>query len=145
VLSTALFAGRAHALDSGLPVPASLREAAQAGIARREPFVLLISLPGCPYCELVRRNYLLPMRGEGLNAWQIDATDRQQGILDFAGGRTSAAALAVQWKATFTPTVLFFDARGTELAPRIVGVASADFYGSYLDVAVLAARKKIGG
>jgi hypothetical protein len=43
---------------------------------RGEPLVLLVSLPGCPYCELVRRNYLLPARKEaGLQAWQLNVAD----------------------------------------------------------------------
>ena len=129
--------------DSALPVPASLRHAARDANAKGTPLVLLASLPGCPYCELVRRNYLLPMRAEGLHAWQINVTDRKQAIAGFFGESTTGAALAARWKATFTPTVLFFDAQGTELAERLVGVASPDFYGSYLDEAVLAAGKKL--
>ncbi len=135
--------GWAFARDSALPVPASLRQAGQDAGAKREPLVLLVSLPGCPYCELVRRNYLLPMRAEGLHAWQIDVTDRRVNVLDFAGQPANGASLAARWKATFTPTVLFFDAQGTELAGRLTGVASTDFYGGYLDEAIAQARMKL--
>ncbi len=134
----------AWARDSALPVPASLqvagREAAQSG----EPLVLLVSLPGCPYCELVRRSYLLPMRSEGLHAWQISVNDRQITVHDFAGNMSHGAALARQWQAAFTPTVLFFDARGNEIAKRLVGVAVPDFYGAYLDAELATARGKLG-
>lgn len=137
-------AGHAAARDSALPVPASLRTVARAAGAMREPLVLLVTLPGCPYCELVRRNYLLPMRAEGLHAWQIDVTDRRSPVQDFAGQPATGSALATRWNARMTPTVLFFDSQGSELAERLVGVASQDYYGSYLVEAIATARQKLG-
>jgi thioredoxin-related protein len=125
-------------------VPASLQDSARDAAAKGEPLVLLVSLPGCPYCELVRRSYLLPMRAEGLQAFQINVTDNRQPVRDFAGAVSSGAALAREWKATFTPTVLFFDARGHEIAQRLVGVAVPDFYGAYLDAELANARGKLG-
>jgi len=135
----------AAARESALPVPASLRDAGRQAQAAGEPLVLLVSLPGCPYCELVRRNYLLPMRAEGLRAWQIDVTDTQRTVRDFEERASTGAALAARWKAGFTPTVLFFDARGMELADRLVGMTSVDFYGAYLDDALASARHKLSG
>ncbi len=129
--------------STALPVPASLQQAAQAAFAQREPLVLLVSLPGCPYCELVRRSYLLPQRAEGLPVWQIDVTDQRRPILDFAGEPASGAVLARRWKASFAPTVLFFDRQGQEIAPRLIGIAVPDFYGAYLDDAWALARKKL--
>lgn len=132
--------GRALARDTALPVPTSLAAAAQLAASRGEPLVLLVSLPGCPYCELVRRSYLLPGRREsGLQAWQLDTTDRRTPLLNFEGQPTTAAAQIAAWKATFTPTVLFFGGRGQEIAPRLVG-AAPDFYGAYLDDRLATAR-----
>lgn len=142
-LAAALPGAVAWARDSALPVPASLQVAGRDAAQKGEPLVLLVSLPGCPYCELVRRNYLLPMRAEGLQAWQINVTDNQQLVRDFAGVASTGAALARQWQAAFTPTVLFFDARGNEIAQRLVGVAVPDFYGAYLDAELATARGKL--
>ncbi|MBP6405700.1 MAG: thioredoxin fold domain-containing protein [Proteobacteria bacterium] len=142
-LAASAAATGAWARDSALPVPASLQVAGRDAAQKGEPLVLLVSLPGCPYCELVRRSYLLPMRAEGLHAWQINVTDHLQPVRDFAGVPSSGAALARQWQATFTPTVLFFDARGNEIAKRLVGVAVPDFYGAYLDAELATARGKL--
>lgn len=142
-LAATLANARAWARDSALPVPASLQVAGREAAQKGEPLVLLVSLPGCPYCELVRRNYLLPMRAEGLQAWQINVTDNQRLVRDFAGVASTGAALARQWQAAFTPTVLFFDARGNEIAQRLVGVAVPDFYGAYLDAELATARGKL--
>lgn len=149
--SRALFAGAmlpvvALAKDSALPVPASLPAAAEAATRLGEPLVLLVTLPGCPFCELVRRSYLLPARQDaGLQAWQLDVTNRSAALLGFDGKPTTAALQTSAWKASFTPTVLFLGARGQELAERLVGIAVPDFYGAYLEDRLTTARKVLAG
>ena len=130
------------AKDSALPVPASLQASAALAVANGDPMVLLVSLSGCPFCEEVRRNYLLPMRAGGLPAWQISMDDTRQTVLDFQAQPSNGAALAAKWKIRVTPTVLFFDGRGTEIAIRLIGI-SADFYGAYLDSALDTARQRL--
>ena len=147
--SSALLAGgmvvhsAAFSKDSALPVPASLAQAGCAAADQGEPLVLLVSLPGCPFCERVRRNYLLPLRAQGLPAWQISVNDTNQRLLDFNAQPATSAALASVWQVRVTPTVLLFDARGVEVAERLVGFNSADFYGAYLDAALASARGRI--
>lgn len=145
-LALPLIAGRgmAQARDTALPVPASLPDAARVAEARGEPMILLVSLPGCPYCELVRRHYLLPGRREaGWHAWQLDVTDRSTALTGFDQQRTTAAAQVQAWKAGFTPTVLFLGQQGQELAERLIGVAVPDFYGAYLDARLATARRRL--
>ncbi|WP_439520983.1 thioredoxin fold domain-containing protein [Hydrogenophaga sp.] len=121
-----------------------MRGAAQAAAARGQPLVVMITLAGCPYCEIVRKHYLLPMRREGLvHAVQLDVLDRTANLQGFDGQMTTPAALATGWKARFTPTVLFFGADGRELAERLVGVAVPDFYGEYLEARLNEARNKL--
>jgi thioredoxin-related protein len=144
--ASALLPTLAVAKDTALPVPVSLPGAAQTAAAKREPLVLLVSLPGCPYCEVVRRNYLLPAQREaGLQAWQLNITDSTTPLIGFDGKATTAAAQIAAWKAGFTPTVLFLGPNGQELAERLVGLASTDFYGAYLDERLASARKVLGG
>lgn len=143
-LACALPTALAQAKDTALPVPASLLQSALAAKAKGEPLVLLISLPGCVYCELVRRNYLLPARqNDGLQAWQLDITNRSTPLIGFDGKATTAAQQAKVWKATFTPTVLFIGSQGQELADRLVGIAVPDFYGAYLEQRLATARKAL--
>ncbi|UUZ72479.1 thioredoxin family protein [Polaromonas sp. P1(28)-8] len=140
----ALLPLRALAADTALPVPASLPRIAMAAAAKDQPVVLLVSLPGCPYCELVRRNYLLPARQDvGLQAWQLSIADRTTPLIGFDGKASTAAAQIKAWKATFTPTVLFLGESGQELAERLVGVGVPDFYGAYLEQRLAAARKTL--
>lgn len=134
----------ANAKDTALPVPTSLPQAARRAQAKGEPLVVLISLPGCVYCELVRRNYLLPTRHNSeLQAWQLDVTDKTTLLIGFDGQPTSAALQAKAWKASFTPTVLFLGGQGAEVAERLVGIAVPDFYGAYLEQRLATARKAL--
>jgi hypothetical protein len=134
----------ALAKDTALPVPASLPAAAGIAFAKNEPLVLLVSLPGCPFCELVRRNYLLPGQRDGsLHVWQLNISDRTTPLTGFDGQVTTAAAQVAAWKAGFTPTVLFLGPAGQDLAERLVGLASTDFYGAYLEERLAQARKAV--
>ena len=140
----ALGSTAACAKDSALPVPSSLLQAALAAKALSQPLVLLISLPGCVFCELVRRSYLMPLTSEtGLQAWQLDITNRSAPLMAFDGKPTTAAAQANAWNATFTPTVLFLGSQGQELAERLVGIAVPDFYGAYLEQRLTTARNAL--
>lgn len=126
---------------AALPTPASLRGAAQAAAALGEPLVVMTTLAGCPYCDLVRNHHLLPLRREGkVQAVQIDTRDRTSNLQGFQGENTTPAEQARVWKARFAPTVLFLGPQGQELAERLVGVAVPDFYGEYLDARLKQAR-----
>lgn len=129
---------------AALPSPSSLRAAAQGAAARGEPLVVMTTLVGCPYCDLVRNHYLLPMRAEGkMQAVQIDIRDRTTNLQGFGGENTTPSDQARAWNARFAPTVLFLGPNGQELAERLVGVAVPDFYGQYLDARLNEARSKL--
>lgn len=68
--------------------------------------------------------------------------DKLQKLLNFNGKVSSGAALSAKWKIRVTPTVLFFDVRGTGIAARLEGI-STDFYGAYLYGALDAARQRL--
>ena len=93
--------------NSLLPLPIDLAQVSRAAAQGGQPLVLMVSLPGCPWCELLRRNYLTPLRAEGLPAFEFMVNDRSNAVRDFQGKNTLPAALASQWKVSITPTLLF--------------------------------------
>jgi hypothetical protein len=104
----------------------------------------MTTLPGCPYCDLVRNHYLLPMRRAGLvQAVQLDIRDRSSNLQGFNGENTTPAEQTRLWRARFAPTVLFLGPDGQELAERLEGVAVPDFYGEYLEARLTGARRKL--
>ena len=130
--------------DDQLPVPASLPQAAAAARARGEPLVVMVTLRGCAFCDVVRRHHLLPMlrRGE-VHAVQIDMLDRATRLEAFDGRRLTGQEQARAWRITVAPTLLFFDERGRELAERMEGMGLADFYGPYLEERLRLARQRL--
>jgi thioredoxin-related protein len=130
--------------NTRLVQPASLKAAAQAAVRQGHPLVVMTTLQGCPFCDLVRNRFLQPALAAGrLFAVQVDIRDRQTPLQDFQGSTRTGADLTRQWKARFAPTVLFFDAQGRELTERLVGVAVADFYEDYLWQHIAQAQRQL--
>lgn len=127
-----------------LPTTRTLAGSARAAAAKGEPLVLMTSLAGCIYCDLVRNQHLLPMLRDGqVHAVQMDIQDRSGLILDFDGRQTSPYELSQRWKARIAPTVLFFSPDGRELAERLEGMGLPDFYGGYLAARLDTARQRL--
>jgi thioredoxin-related protein len=126
-----------------LPFPDNLGTLAGQAQRQGQPLVLMVSLPGCPWCELLRRNYLTPMRKEGLHAFEFMIHEQRMQLVDFQAQRVTPSALSERLKVTITPSLLFFSAQGQELAPRIEGVASAEMIGAILDERLALARQKL--
>ena len=76
----------ARPLVAALPTTDSLPQAAQAAALRGLPLVVMTTLRGCPYCDLVRTRYLGPMQRDGeLIAIQMDMTDGKTALTGFDG------------------------------------------------------------
>ena len=109
-------------------------------LASHRPLLVMVSLEGCPYCKIVRENYLGPMRErEGLAVVQIDMRNKST-VTDFLGKPWTHDELIRSWGVKVAPTVLFFGRGGVEVAERMVGGYIPDFYGSYLDDRLRAAH-----
>ncbi|NBO12517.1 MAG: hypothetical protein EBZ03_03625 [Betaproteobacteria bacterium] len=125
-------AAQSHPVQtSSHPVPKLDRLDKQLERAARQkrPLVLLVTMPGCGWCDLVRQDYV-----------QHLARDQdKEGVIVF---ETIQGGLELQsYRITMVPTVLFLGVQG-ELAERLVGYASRDFYGAYLSERIANARKK---
>ena len=79
-----LMAGWARAAQASLPVTASMPESLQVALQRKQPLVVMVSLDGCPFCKVVRENYLMPLQREGLPVVQLNMRSAQP-IVDFDG------------------------------------------------------------
>ncbi|WP_180684474.1 thioredoxin family protein [Tepidicella baoligensis] len=129
-----------------LPVPGSLRAAAAAARDRGEPLVVMVTLKGCAFCDVVRNNYLGPMfqRGE-VYAVQLNMLDRRTPLQDLSGHITTPYAQARAWRVRIAPTLLFLNDQGHEIAERLEGMTVPDFYGAYLQQRLDTARARLRG
>jgi len=132
--------GLSLAAAAPLPTPASLPDELAAALAKGGPLLVMVSLDGCPYCRIVRENYLGPMRQqEGLSVVQLDMHSQRR-VKDFNGVAVTHDQMIRGWGIKVAPTVLFFGRGGAELAERLVGGYIPDFYGAYLDDRLQQAR-----
>lgn len=130
-----------QAADAPLPAPASLAGALAAALARSQPLVVMASLQGCPFCQIVRAHYLVPELAAGLPVVQIDFRDARS-VRDFDGTARTHDALIKAWRVSVAPTVLFFGRNGREVAERLTG-GDSDFYGAYLEQRLAQARAAV--
>lgn len=152
-----LLTGNVAADSKSITVPMLSDLAADAVQAQREdkPLILFFSLPGCPFCHVVRNNYLQPLLRDSTPKQrpvirEVDISSTQS-LRNFDRTTGSPRSIAQRYKVIAAPTVIFVDAAGCMLAPSIVGGDIAGVYGGYLDNAFdmsarkIAAAKKAGG
>ncbi len=132
----AALAPRAHlAMAAGavLPVAISLSDQLAQALQKGKPLVVMVSLKGCPFCEVARNNYLAPLQREGqIEVVQVNMLTASP-LTDFHGKALTHEQLVRQWGVNIAPTVLFFGRDGAEVADRLVGGYLPDFYGAYLE------------
>lgn len=121
-----------------------LRELAARVRRERIPIAILFSLPSCPYCLEVRRNYLAPRVREGapVIVREVDITSKRT-MIDVDGRRITEADLAARFDVRATPVVLLVDGDLRPLAEPLVGIVSAGFYEANLQNAIDAARGRL--
>ncbi len=128
-------AGAAQGAQHGLTMVEDLRSESAQALQAGKPLVLMFSLPECPYCKVVRRNYLLPMiREAGNDPPQIRELSMRgrQAIKDFDGTVTTPTAIANRYGVKVAPTLVFVNASGEMLTEPLVG-GDHQFFSVYLD------------
>ncbi len=126
----------AAAGDVHLPRATDLQALGAEARARNLPILILFSMEHCPWCAVVREEFLNPMLRSGDYTERVIMVELESDaspITDFDGRRIEAIDVAQRYDATLSPTVVFLDGHGRELAPKLVGVTTVDFYGGYLD------------
>lgn len=135
--------GLSHAAQPRLPSAKSLRNELALALKSGNPLVVMVSLDGCPFCKAVREQHLAPMHEqEGLPVVQVDMHSTAA-LQDFNGLALTHDHMVRAWGIKIAPSLLFFGADGVEVAPRLVGIGSMDYYGSHLDRRLSQARAAI--
>ncbi len=133
---------------SGVPLANDLARDARNAQGDCKPLLLEFSSSSCSYCQLLEEEVLNPTllnrsydQRVLMRKLLIDGDAR---LTDFDGSTSvDAGQLAGRYKVSVTPTLLFVDSHGTELAKRMIGVTTLDFYGGYLDIALDDARDSL--
>lgn len=146
ILACATAASSAQSVGQ-LPRGEDFAALASEARARRVPIMIAFVQESCVYCALAKREYLVPMHldaglRERVIIREVDI-DRRGELRDFKGRPATAKAFAKRYHVALVPTVVIVDDRGEPIAPPVVGVSAADFYGIYLEQAVDAGLAKL--
>jgi thioredoxin-related protein len=118
----------------------SLQQDAHLANKKRLPILIMFSAQHCPFCVTVKEAFLKPMLRSGHYTDKVlirkVELDGRKALRGFNGEKLSVRALASRYKVFVTPTLILVDAKGRELAERLVGIATVDYYGGYLDDAI---------
>ena len=99
--------------------------------------VLMAEVESCSFCTRVKEEYLLPLtrNDEWSKQFYVRRIDinSSQTLYNFSARKTSQKALAQVLRADFAPTLIFLDPHtGKRIGEDIIGLATPDFYGFYL-------------
>ncbi len=148
-MTAILLAACPLAIANNEALPAARNLAFDGKSAERSglPLIVLVSLAGCPHCEVVRRSHLLPLLRDGVGTpkaiiRQVEVNGSER-LRDFNGKEMSHAEFARHHKASVAPVVFFFNAKGALLTAPLIGSMIPDFYGAYFDAALNEAKSKL--
>ena len=123
--------------EIAVPVATDLQSDARLAQQQQLPILLAFSANHCGYCNLLEEDFLQPMLLSGEYRDKIIirklVLDNGSRLRDFSGQKIEATRLSDRYRVYVTPTILFVDANGTELAERMVGINTPEMFGGYLD------------
>lgn len=130
-----------------VPIVEDLYQLGQLSHERKLPILLMFSMEFCPYCDLLVDDFLRPMLISGdyeervlIRMFKIDEHGK---VRDFDGKRRDVYDIQSRYNVSVTPTMVFIDGNGKQLARRMVGVSTPDFFGGYIDDNIDTALKRL--
>jgi thiol-disulfide isomerase/thioredoxin len=133
--------------------------------------VVMLSRPNCPFCEAIRREQLFPLLNDLKSKERNDASAKRIDIVEFDLTSTQAfelvsnpgpstieapkspKALAQHLGIRLAPTLVFLGWKKDnaskrlelgELAERLIGYGSRDFFSAYLEERIQIAKQQVG-
>jgi thioredoxin-related protein len=119
-----------------------------AALAKKQDMLLLllVTLPSCSVCEFVKEDFFEPMMAAGdfdNIAVVRELSLQDYSIIDFDGVSIGVNSFVNRYSAEFAPIVLFLSSSGDQLHKPIIGMSSRDYYGFYLEAAIVRSMKRL--
>ena len=142
-----MIATQVVAVDDEMIGVSDLREEASQIQRAGQVLVLEFASEYCEYCRKLEDQFLVPMQRNADYRKKVlirfVSLDAGETLVDFDGQLKSTTDFAARYGVSLTPTLLFLDASGEELAQRLVGIWSEDYYGAYIDERIDEARDQL--
>lgn len=105
--------------------------------AEKHVIVVMVDQEDCPYCRRVEEEFFAAILASGqyrdhavIGKISIDAGET---IIDQSGQKISTREFLAEYGTDWTPTVLFLDHQKREVAERLTGLLTPDYYVYYLE------------
>lgn len=127
----------------------NLQQLAQQSKQTGLPIMLMFGAQWCEFCGLLEEEVLDPMAmnpnydGKAVLMRHV-GVDEQALIPGFDGKPIKKSQWAYQLNADLTPTVIFMNGNGREVAPRIVGISNIELYAGIIHRNLNMAYEKMG-
>ena len=130
-----------------VPPVSNLQHEGALANERQLPVLLFFASTICGYCDQLEEDFLQPMLLSGDYEDKVIIRkliiDQGSTIKDFDGNTVMAGKLSDRYKVFVTPTMLFIDGKGRELAERMVGINTPELFGGYLEDCIDTALQQI--
>lgn len=115
----------------------NLQTLAEESKQKSLPIMLMFGAEWCEYCEVLTEYVFDPMMLSGMYEGKVVimrhvGVDEDSPIPDWQGNPIKKSKWAYQIDADLTPTIVFFDSNGKEVAPRIVGISELTLVASLI-------------
>ncbi|MCW8890408.1 MAG: thioredoxin fold domain-containing protein [Sedimenticola sp.] len=112
----------------------------QTARQKGKAIMLLVSQEHCGFCVQIKQEVIGPMIRSGSYDERLMIRelflDTGSDVVDFKGQRRESHAFSYDYKVFLTPTLLFLDADGKELAEKMVGIQTPEMFYYYVDQSV---------
>ena len=126
--------------SDSLPQAVDLERLGQSAEEKGIPILLMVSQYHCGFCELMKREVLQPMLISGDYADRVMIRelliDPGETVTNFEGRREAGDSFSGRYRVYVTPTLLFLDGKGHEMAERILGINTIDYLLFYIEEAI---------
>jgi thioredoxin-related protein len=118
---------------------------AQKANSSNKQLILYVAATNCPYCKKLNRDVIYPALAnrEYTSKFVIRRLwlNKNRVIIDFKNNNIDEQTLLNQYGIRYTPTLLFVDQNGKEIAPRLEGYAPDTLYWDRLDRSLKIAKE----
>ena len=136
-------------IESGFKELTNLQTLAVKSAHSQLPIMLMFGAEWCEYCQLLDERVFSPMALSDLYDERVVlmrhvGVDIDTPLPDWNGNLINKAKWAYELNADLTPTVIFLDDKGQEVANRIVGISDVNQYPGLIHERLNQAYKNMG-
>lgn len=124
-----------------------LESVSQQALQAKLPVLMFFASTDCEFCEMLEEDHLASMAHSAgykdkviIRKINIDDYDS---FRDFDGQNVSADEFSERFAIKVTPTLVFVNHKGTQVAKKMLGYNRSDFFSVYLDEAIDNARTQV--